>query len=99
MPSALLPAQPPVDEEASISESQRAYRGQLRRRRAVVALSRLAVIVVILGGWQLYVGGDARKTILYGEPSGILAQLRTWVTDGTSLGPWGTRSRSPSRRP
>ena len=46
-------------------------------------------LVVILGGWQLYVGNDSRKIILYGEPSGIVGQLRTWITEGTAFGSLG----------
>jgi NitT/TauT family transport system permease protein len=74
---------------AETSENQRTYRAKLRHRRLIVRLTQLTVLVVLLGGWQLFVGGDSRKVILYGEPSGIVDQLHTWVTHGTALGSLG----------
>jgi len=62
-----------------------------RRHRLLVHGAQLAVLVVLLGGWQLYVAGDSLKVILYGEPSGIYTQLRTWVSQGTSIGSLGTQ--------
>ncbi|MDQ1625788.1 MAG: sulfonate transport system permease protein, partial [Actinomycetota bacterium] len=44
---------------------------------------------VLIGGWQLFVGNDSRKVILYGKPSGIVNQLHIWVTQGTALGSLG----------
>jgi NitT/TauT family transport system permease protein len=44
---------------------------------------------VILGGWQLYVGNDSRKIILYGVPSGIVGRLHTWIVEGTAIGSLG----------
>jgi NitT/TauT family transport system permease protein len=76
-------------ETAVTSQNQTAYRSKLRQRRLVVRLTQFAVLLVLLGGWQLFVGGDSRKVILYGEPSGIADQLRTWVTHGTALGSLG----------
>ena len=76
-------------ETAAASQNQRAYRSQLRKRRLIVRLTQFTVLFVLLGGWQLFVGGDSRKVILYGEPSGIADQLRTWVTHGTALGSLG----------
>jgi NitT/TauT family transport system permease protein len=35
------------------------------------------------------VGGDQRKVILFGEPSGIVNRLHTWITDGTAVGSLG----------
>jgi NitT/TauT family transport system permease protein len=68
-------------ETAVVSENQRAYRARARRRRLVVQATQIGVLVLLLGGWQLFVGGDSRKIILY--------QLRTWVTHGTALGSLG----------
>jgi NitT/TauT family transport system permease protein len=76
-------------ETAKVSQNQRAYRSKLRQRRLMVRLTQFTVLFVLLGGWQLFVGGDSRKVILYGEPSGIADQLRTWVTQGTALGSLG----------
>jgi NitT/TauT family transport system permease protein len=54
-----------------------------------VHLTQFAVLFVILGGWQLYVGNDPRKIILYGSPTGIVHRLHVWITDGTAIGPLG----------
>jgi NitT/TauT family transport system permease protein len=73
-------------EKLEVSANERAYRSRVRRRKVIVHLTQLAVLVVILGGWQLYVGNDSRKIILYGVPSGIVSRLHTWITDGTAIG-------------
>jgi NitT/TauT family transport system permease protein len=69
--------------------NEASYKAKLRRRKAAIHLTQLAVLVVVLGGWQLSVAGDQRKIILYGEPSGIVDRLRTWVTVGTAVGSLG----------
>jgi NitT/TauT family transport system permease protein len=74
-------------DEAPTAEA--VYRGKLRRQKALVHLTQLAVLVIVIGGWQLWVGGDQRKIILYGEPSGIVDRLRTWITVGTAVGSLG----------
>ncbi|MGZ4552982.1 MAG: ABC transporter permease [Mycobacteriaceae bacterium] len=76
-------------EPAKVSQNQRTYRSKVRQRRLMVRLTQFTVLLVLLGGWQLFVGGDSRKVILYGEPTGIADQLRTWVTHGTALGSLG----------
>jgi len=73
-------------EKPEVSATERAYRSHAHRRSVVVHLTQLVFLVLILGGWQLYVGGDSRKIILYGVPSGIAGRLHTWVTDGTAIG-------------
>ena len=74
-------------ERAARSDNQRAYRASLRKRRLGVHVAQLSVLLVLVGGWQLAVGNDSRRVILYGKPSGIVDQLHTWVTQGTALGP------------
>ncbi len=71
--------------------NQRAYRQRLRRRALAVRATQLAFLVVILGGWQLFVGSDSRRVILYGEPTGIARQLVAWVREGTALGSLGAQ--------
>jgi NitT/TauT family transport system permease protein len=73
------------------SDQQRAYRTALRRRRLVVRATQLAVLVALLGGWQLFVRNDSRRIILYGEPSGIAHQLVDWYQHGTALGSLGAQ--------
>ena len=69
------------------SAGEQAYRARARRHSVVVHVVQFVVLIVMLGGWQLYVGNDSLKKILYGEPSGIADQLHTWFTEGTAIGP------------
>jgi NitT/TauT family transport system permease protein len=73
------------------SQNARSHQSGQRRRRLIVHATQLAFLVLIIGGWQLYVGHDSRKVILYGEPSGIWNQLHVWVSQGTSLGSLGAQ--------
>ena len=77
--------------ETSTATATVARRTGLRRHRILVHLTQAAVLIVVLGGWQLWVGDDPRKIILYGEPSGIVDRLRTWITVGTALGSLGSQ--------
>jgi NitT/TauT family transport system permease protein len=78
-------------ETRTSTQAERLSRQHARRHRLLVHGAQLAVLVVLLGGWQLYVAGDSLKVILYGEPSGIYTQLRTWVSEGTSIGSLGAQ--------
>jgi NitT/TauT family transport system permease protein len=86
-----------LDDALHVSANERTYRAKARRHRLLVHLAQFVVLVVLLGGWQLYVQNgsfnlknvDSLKNILYGEPSGIIEQLRIWITTGTSLGSLG----------
>ncbi|HEV7961496.1 MAG TPA: ABC transporter permease [Actinoplanes sp.] len=77
--------------ETSATPAAAARRTSLRRHRILVHLTQAAVLVVVIGGWQLWVAGDPRKIILYGEPSGIVNRLRTWITVGTAVGSLGSQ--------
>jgi NitT/TauT family transport system permease protein len=83
-----------VDERETESKAEATYRRRRRWRRAVVLLSQLAVLAVVIGGWQLWVGGDQRKVILFGQPSGIVEHLKTWITDGTAVGSLGDQIKA-----
>ncbi|HCI83005.1 MAG TPA: ABC transporter permease [Ktedonobacter sp.] len=58
-----------------------------RRRRIVVNVLRIAIFVVIVGGWELGARTKVIDPFFWGEPSGIWAQIVTWVTHGTAQGP------------
>lgn len=62
--------------------AQRAIRG---RRRMIIAL-RLAVLVVVLGGWELAASRKWIDPFFYSQPSLIWAQIVEWARDGTSQG-------------
>ena len=58
-----------------------------RRRRRLVAGLRLAVLVVLLGGWEGGVETGLIDPFFFGQPTAIAAKLVEWVRDGTSIGP------------
>ncbi len=71
----------------SAPSNERIYKDRLRKHKITVHLTQAAVLIVIFGGWQLLVGTDSTRIILFGAPSGIISQLVTWFRDGTALGP------------
>src|SRR6266699_3538271 len=76
------------------SKEVKSYSAARRRRRILVNVLRVLFIVVIIGGWELGVRWKlpgAKDPVIdpffWGQPSGIWAQLVTWVTQGTAQGP------------
>jgi NitT/TauT family transport system permease protein len=57
--------------------------------RAFVHGLQLAVVVVLLGSWQLLTQTGHLDPVLFGEPTGIVGRLNTWITQGTALGSLG----------
>jgi NitT/TauT family transport system permease protein len=57
-----------------------------RGRRLKVNLARLALLVVIVGGWQLFTSLKIVDPFFFGQPSGIVTQLRDWAEHGTEFG-------------
>ena len=77
-----LSQQPPGD-EASVAA---AALHRARRRRLLVNVARLAVLVVIVGGWQLFTEWKIVDPFFFGQPSGIVLKLKDWVENGTAYG-------------
>src|SRR5690242_17849427 len=54
---------------------------------------RVLLLVVFVGGWELGTRvhiqgyGTVIDPFFWGQPSGILAQIATWITRGTAEGP------------
>ncbi len=84
----------------STEESLRAIGRRSRQRLVMVNLLRVALFVVIVGGWELgarvYLATKAQygeqgafgiDPFFWGQPSGIWNQIVTWATVGTSQGP------------
>ena len=79
------------------SKEVKSYAAARRRRSILVNVLRVAFILVIIGGWELGTRWviDAHTkppttlidSFFWGQPSGIWAQLVTWVTQGTAQGP------------
>jgi NitT/TauT family transport system permease protein len=78
---AVLAAEP----KASDVSAPRANRWT-RRRWGVLAL-RVAIFVVIVGGWELCARTGVIDPFFFGQPTHIVAQLRDWIQNGTQAGP------------
>jgi len=63
--------------------------------RIKVRAAQLAIVVFVVGGWELSARMGWVDVFLYGRPSLVWSQLSTWVMHGTDLGPlgawWGER--------
>jgi sulfonate transport system permease protein len=76
-------AKPPASDEEAVAA--RALRRQRRRTIAVWA-ARAALFVAIVGGWQLFTEVKVVDKFFFGQPSGIVTQLRDWIDNGTQYG-------------
>lgn len=78
---------------SQLVEAETGFRRRARRNRAVIHVTQVALLVAVIGAWQLWVQHDSRKVILYGVPSGIFDRLHTWFVDGTAIGSLGAQIR------
>ena len=60
---------------------------QVRRRARLVTFWRVAVLVAVLGGWELAARLRWIDPFFYAMPSQIGAQIIEWIRHGTSQGP------------
>ena len=67
-----------------------ARRRPFTRRRLLVHAAQVATFVVIFGGWQLFTELKIIDPFFFGQPSGIVSKLGTWITQGTAYGSLGT---------
>jgi NitT/TauT family transport system permease protein len=56
------------------------------RRRVGINLCRLALLVLMIGAWQLAADTGHVDPFFWGKPSGVWHQLVVWVRDGTAQG-------------
>jgi NitT/TauT family transport system permease protein len=75
--------------QVEVAPVESTHRRAARRHRVLVHLTQVAVLLVVVGGWQLTVQDSPRSVILYGVPSGIVDRLTTWITEGTAIGSLG----------
>ena len=76
--------------EARITQAEAAAPAaaeRLTRRRRLVAVLQIAVLVVVLGAWELCSRTGIVDPFFFGMPSEVVQQIRTWIAEGTSLGP------------
>lgn len=59
------------------------------RHRLIVHGTQVAVLVVILGGWQWAASTGHLDPVLFGKPTGVVSRLHTWIRDGTAIGSLG----------
>jgi NitT/TauT family transport system permease protein len=76
-------AAPAGADEGSIAA---AARRRHRNRRLQVWGARALTLVIVIGGWQLFTAEKIVDPFFFGQPSGIVTQLRDWIQHGTEYG-------------
>ncbi|HXR42117.1 MAG TPA: ABC transporter permease [Acidothermaceae bacterium] len=56
------------------------------RRRLAVYIARLLLVVILIGGWELFVRLKIVDPFFWGQPTGIASQIRDWIEHGTVQG-------------
>ncbi|MBO9538175.1 MAG: ABC transporter permease [Herbaspirillum sp.] len=69
------------------AEAQR----KIRARRNLVVGLRIAILVVVLGGWELFARIGWIDPFFFSQPTLIVAQIHEWIVEGTSQGPLWTQ--------
>jgi NitT/TauT family transport system permease protein len=77
-----LPSLAAADEEMIAARARR----RTHRRRLAVWAARVATLVFVIGGWQLFTSLKIIDPFFWGQPSGIVKQLNDWVSHGTQYG-------------
>ncbi|MCW3699199.1 ABC transporter permease [Burkholderia cenocepacia] len=80
LPTTALPA-------TTLEDDERAAQRRLRRRRTLIVTLRIAVLVIVLGGWELAARLKWIDPFFFSMPSLIFAQIQEWFVNGTSQGP------------
>jgi NitT/TauT family transport system permease protein len=81
----------PISANGAVHDAaERAAAAAPRKRRQLILALRLAILVVIVGGWELASRTHVIDPFFFAMPSTIVQQLWTWIIEGTSQGPlWG----------
>ncbi|WP_408154800.1 ABC transporter permease [Herbaspirillum lusitanum] len=80
-------AAPMTDIAAVEAEAQR----KIKQRRMLVIFLRLAILVVVLGGWEVSANMGWIDPFFFSQPSLIVIQIYDWMVEGTSQGPLWTQ--------
>ncbi len=67
--------------------AQDAVKAAVLRRRVIINVLRVAFILIILVGWEVFARQGVIDSFFWGQPTGIWEQLKTWVFEGTAQGP------------
>ncbi|MDR3004080.1 MAG: ABC transporter permease [Acidovorax sp.] len=78
---------PAAVSEAALAQESVAAQAAIKRRRAMIIGLRLAVLVLVLGGWELSARMKWIDPFFYSMPSMIWSQIVEWLREGTSQGP------------
>lgn len=78
---------PAAVSDAALAQESIAAQAAIKRRRAMIIGLRLAVLVIVLGGWELSARMKWIDSFFYSMPSMIWNQIVEWLRDGTSQGP------------
>ncbi|WP_188577326.1 ABC transporter permease [Azorhizobium oxalatiphilum] len=85
-PSTAAPRAIPT--EAEIEAKARA---RIKARRTLVISLRIAILVAVLGIWEIGAETGFIDPFFFASPSGIADQIWIWMTEGTSQGPLWTQ--------
>jgi NitT/TauT family transport system permease protein len=77
----------PRDADRFQREAEAAAMRLMRRRNAAVVFWRIAILVLILGSWEVAARLHWIDPFFYSMPSAIAAQIWEWLRHGTSQGP------------
>ena len=78
---------PAAVSEAALAQESVAAQAAIQRRKSMIIALRLAVLVIVLGGWELSARMKWIDPFFYSMPSMIWNQIVEWLRDGTSQGP------------
>lgn len=81
------PALPASLSDEALARESTVAQAAIRRYRFVIIALRIAVLVVVLGGWQLAASRKWIDPFFYSQPSLIWDQIVDWIRNGTSQGP------------
>ncbi|ADJ64868.1 ABC transporter permease [Herbaspirillum seropedicae] len=76
-----------MDIAAVEAEAQR----KIRARKQLVIGLRIAILVIVLGGWEVCARIGWIDPFFFSQPSLIVAQIYDWMVEGTSQGPLWTQ--------
>jgi len=71
----------------ALEQVERVAQRKIRNRKWLIIFLRVAILVLVLGGWELSARLMWIDPFFFSMPSQIYAQLVEWFTQGTSQGP------------
>lgn len=71
----------------ALAEVEREAQRKIKQRYWLVISLRLLILVIILGGWELFATMQWIDPFFFSQPSLIMIQIYDWIMEGTSQGP------------